>query len=298
MSRHSSLTCLIILLSVGCRDSSGQRSSAAKPSTSTNEQSAEAQKETQTARTNSQPQTAAKWTPPPSPNLDAILDEARQDVIAGRYEEALAKYEWFFRTGSDSDRGHNDVRLSSALHNWKQLSDVYPPAKAKLIEIRDEAEKKVANDDDAIESFSNFAAINSALGEEQRTVALFKRLDKEDVQVAGETFEAARPALIKAGELQLCSTYVDPKDYLRLVEKYHEMMNLPAGQKAAENRTELAQKSFSNSVTTLVALLVLSDRNADAERIAADAKSVWADKSFAEALDKALKGELPAASPS
>ena len=170
---------------------------------------------------------------------------------------------------------------------------MYPPARTQLIEIRDGAEKKVARDDNAVESFKVFAAINSVLGEDQKTAALFKTLDKDNSQAAAETFEAARPALIKAGDLQLSSTYVDPKEYPRLVEKYHRMLKVAADQKVGEHHAELAQKSFSNSVTTLVALLAMSGRQAEAERIAKEAKSVLADKSFADALDKALKGVLP-----
>ena len=293
MSPLSYLVCLSVLLAVGCRDQSRQMSSAAKSSKANDEQANIAQKDIRAPQTNSLPPAQAKWTPPVNSDTQAILNEAHQDVMAGRHDEALAKHVWFIRNALEIDRADYGARLSFALRSLKQLVDVYPPAKTRLIEIRDEAEEKVGNDDDAVESFNVSAAINSVLGEDQKTVALFKTLDKDNVQAAGEAFEAARPALINAGELQLCSSYVDPKDYPRLAEKYHRMLKLAADSKVGEHHAEFAQKTFSNSVTALVALLVLSDRKADAERIAAEAKTVWDDKPFAEALDKALKGEVP-----
>lgn len=38
---------------------------------------------------------AADWTPPEKPDPQAILQEARQDAMAKRYETALAKHLWF-----------------------------------------------------------------------------------------------------------------------------------------------------------------------------------------------------------
>ena len=287
------LVCLFMFIAVGCRDRASQGNSSPKPLKVNDQQAKATQKDTHAPQTDSQPPAPARWMPPANPDPQAIVKEAQQDAMARRYDDSLAKHEWLFRNASDINRADYDARVPFVLRSWKELGDDYPPAKTKLIEIRDEAGKKVTNDDNAIESFDVFASINSVLGEDQKTVALFKTLDKNNSQAAAEVFEAARPALIKARELQLSSTYVDPKDYPRLVEKYHQMLTVAADPKAGEHHTEFAQKSFSNSVTTLVALLMLSDRKADAERIAADAKTVWADKSFAEALNKALTGEIP-----
>ena len=46
------------------------------------------------------------------------------------------------------------------------------------------------------------------------------------------------------------------------------------------------------SIEIEVKQLLLNARE-KAEKIVADAKTVWADKEFAEALDKALKGQVP-----
>jgi hypothetical protein len=249
---------------------------------------------TSTPHTNQPPPNHTKWTPPANPDPQKILNEAQTDMIAGRYEEALAKHVWFYGNALKIDPALYGVRLSFALMYWKQLSIVYPPAKAKLIEIRDEAEKKVTSGEDIRESFHDVESINSVLGEDKKTAALFGSLDKKDGKVAAQVFDVARPALIRAGQIKMCSKYVDAKnDYPRLVQMYREHLKLAADPKFGQNLKEFGQQSFSNGVATLVALLAVSDRKAEAETIATDAKTVWSDKAFADVLDKALKGNVP-----
>ena len=56
---------------------------------------------------------------------------------------------------------------------------------------------------------------------------------------------------------------------------------------------ENSTKSFSNDVATLVALLALNDRMADADRIAEEAMKEWNSPEFREQLRKARNGEMP-----
>jgi hypothetical protein len=202
----------------------------------------------------------AVWTPPANPDPQQILNEAQTDMIAGRYEDALAKHVWFYENALKINRASYGVRLSFALSYWKQLGLVYPPAKVKLGKFRNEAEKKVTSGQNVRESFHDFMAINSVLDDEKRTVALFKLLDKENTQAATSVFEIARLVLIKAGEIKLCSKYVDAKtDYPRFKEMYEQMVNLAKDPQFGEQHKEFAQHSFTNEVTTLVALLVVSE---------------------------------------
>lgn len=145
-----------------------------------------------------------------------------------------------------------------------------------------------------VPSFHDFAALNSALGEHQRTVVLFKTLEQQDAQAAAKVFDLARPDLIKAGEIKTCAKYVDPDvDYSRMVHLYRENERLAGDARFGEQHKQFSQRIFSNGVSTLVALLAASDRKSDAERIADEAKKVWDDKAFAVELDKALKGQVP-----
>ena len=77
-----------------------------------------------------------EWTPPEKPNPDAILDEARADVRAKRYEDALVKLLWFHENALKYDDGQRGVRLSFALSEWYDLGADYAPALAKFEEVR------------------------------------------------------------------------------------------------------------------------------------------------------------------
>ncbi len=241
----------------------------------------------------SSPATHAAWTPPANPNPQAILNEAQADMIAGNYEQALAKHVWFYRNALKFDRALYGVRLSFALSYWKQLATVYPPAKTKLVAFRDEAANKVTSGENLRESFHDFESINSVLGDEKKTAELFTSLDKKNPKAATQVFNVARPALIRAGDIKLCSKYVDAKDYPRLVHMYQENLKIAADATFGEAQKDFARHSFSNDVATLVALLAVGDRKTEAEKIAADAKKVLNDKNFDEALQKALQGKVP-----
>ena len=292
MRRMFYLICLASTLAIGCRDGNNQNGPVASGS-KVSGQDQQSHMDTPDAQIKQPAAVQAAWSPPTNPDPQQILTEAQQDMAAGRYEEALAKHVWFHRDALDIDRAFYGVRLSFALMYWKELATLYPPAKTKLIEIRDEAEQKVNSGDNAAESFHDFEALNSVLGEDPRTVALFKKLDEDNPQVAQAGFKMARRALIEANETKLCSKYVTPDDYASQVEMYRHMLSMPKDPRMGEQHLEFARQSFTNEVTTLVALLVLSDRKAEAEKIVADAKTVWDDKTFAADLDKAFEGQVP-----
>lgn len=240
------------------------------------------------------PSASTKWTPPTNPDPQKILSEAQSDAIAGRYEDALAKHVWFHENSLKISPSLYGVRLSFALSYWKDLAVVYPAAKIKLKEIRDEAKERVTKGENVHESFNDFESINKTLGEEKQTVELFMSLEKSHPKLAAKVFNIAQPALIKAGEYLLCSKHVDPKkDYASYVEMYRVHMCHANDPRFSKDNTSYAQQSFSNEVAILVALLVLSDRKLEAEEIVNKANEVWKDNNFAEQLKEALDGQVP-----
>lgn len=109
-------------------------------------------------------QAVADWQPPLKPDPDAILEEARADARAGRYEDALQKHLWFHRHALEHRPALYGVRLSFALGYWLELGEAYPPAITKLKEVRDDAEKKVVESkDDVTHLFHDMSAINEEL---------------------------------------------------------------------------------------------------------------------------------------
>ncbi len=244
-------------------------------------------------------QATAAWQPPPKPDPDAILDEARADTRAGRYEDALERHLWFHHHALEYRPSLYGVRLSFALGYWLELAKAYPPALTKLKEVRDDAEKKVIEGKgDVRRLFHDMSSINEELGDDDRTVAAFIQLDKTAPKSARDSYNIAQPALVKAKKYDLCGKYLEPeKSYelmvriYRLSLKHAEERKEPAPPKRM--MLESAEEAFLEDSATLIALLVLNNRKSEAEKIAEDARNVSMDPNRDPIIDSALKGELP-----
>lgn len=237
------------------------------------------------------------WTAPESPDPQQILREAVDDAAARRYNVALAKQLWFHNNAARYNRGLSAVRTSFALGYWRQLADAYPPALDALKRARDEAWSTTMSGADttlALPSFRDFAALNRTLGEESRTATAFAQLDREKPEIARRVALAARPALIRAKEFDLCARYVDADFWQTLLTGYQMARNSAETSGLGSGADSLLDLRFTNDVTTLVALLVVSGRRADAERVAGEARREKDDAAFAASIDKALQGNVPA----
>jgi len=245
----------------------------------------------------------AEWKPGTNPDPRRILHEARDDAAAGRYEDALAKHVWFHENALKYAPGMDGVRLSFALAYWSRLGASYPPALEKLRQIRDglredirKAKEKPA--EKVGPAFNEFAAINKELGEEARTVALFVWLDANRPQLAKALYDVAERALIAAKEYAVCGRYLDETTYPRLLSTREKSMKdaartarLPPEELNQFN--EFVETVFTLRTATLVALLVLNNRKAQAQRIVVEAQKVRGDAEFRQQLAMALEGEIP-----
>ena len=237
----------------------------------------------------------AEWMPPADPNPKTILDEAREDTQAKRYEDALAKHVWYHENALRLQPAQMGVRLSFALNDWIRLGKLYPPALEKLKSIRDKNAETVKAGRDAKESFEDFSAINDHLEDADKTKNLFVWLDAHQAKTAKELFDEAMPALIKAKEYKLCGKYlVDAEGcYQQYLESYKRRPRSSPNPETAKLMAQIWEENFSNDVATLVALLELNGRRADAEAIVAEALEVRSDSEFKAVLDKALEGQVP-----
>ncbi len=250
------------------------------------------------------------WKPDNKPDPDRILTEAQEDAAAGRYEDALAKHVWFHENALKYAPAMSGVRLSFALGYWAALGAKYPPALLKLQAIRDTAGEGLRTGPDVVgpanecgvpevrQAFNDFSAINRELGDNAKTRALFAWLDSNRPRVAAAVYDVAEPALISGKEFRLCGKYLDPDRSLRrIVQLREEMLRLAASPEEppdyAKDLKAFEEKSFSHSIATLVGLLAVNGRKADAERIAAEARKVQDDAGFRQLLLKAENGQVP-----
>jgi hypothetical protein len=236
----------------------------------------------------------APWRPGEDPNPQKILDEAKADATSGRYAEALAKHVWFFENALKYAPAMSGVRLSFALGYWKELSEKYPPALVKLQAERDEAATRVREAKDSRQSFIDFASINRELAEDGKTEELFLWLDASSPATASAVYSLAQPSLVRARKYDVCGKYLDPdRSLARMVRSYTENKKMAADSEFGQNLSDFGDKSLSNGVGTLVALLVVNGRTAEATRVADGALKARDDSAFRAQIDSALRGEVP-----
>jgi len=240
------------------------------------------------------------WTPPKNPDPSAILEEAKADATAGKYEVALAKQIWYHENALKLNPGQSGVRLSFALMQWIELGESYPPALEKLIEIRDETEKQIRDENRLrirFEDFHDFTALNQTLRQEERTVEVFKWLSEKNAEDAKTMYGISEAALIKQKEYQLCGKYIDPeKDVERIGESYTSGLTL--SKRFGKSHQDFVEQKIVNDAAMLVAILVKNDRLPEAQEAADEFKKLVTDgkllKKLERELDAAMNGTVPA----
>lgn len=235
------------------------------------------------------------WVAPENPKPSQILSEARKDAQAKRYSEALAKHVWFHENALKYEPSLRAVRLSFALSDWVKLGKVYPPAREKLIVIRDAIEKRAQNGEDVGEVFQELSKINEYLGDYKNTVECFKALEKNHPDSASSALLFAKKSILKTKEYQIYAKYIKgTSDFLEFKETYE--MSKPASiqsGKATNSHTEFVEKTFRHETATVVAVLANVGRKQEATEIAELASKMIDDKKFRTMLDAAVMGIVP-----
>lgn len=239
------------------------------------------------------------WVAPENPKPSEILSEARKDAQAKRYSVALAKHVWFHENALKYDRSLRAVRLSFALSDWVKLGKVYPPAREKLIDIRDAIEKRAQDGEDVGEVFQELSKINEYLGDYKNTVECFKALEKNHPDSASSALLFAKKSILRAKDYPVYAKYIKgTNDFHSLKETYELSKSSPsANGEKSKSPSEYVEKVFRQETTILVAVLSKVGRNQEANEIAKLAKKMIDDKKFQETLDAALKGDVPELSP-
>jgi hypothetical protein len=120
------------------------------------------------------------------------------------------------------------VRLSFALSYWKQLGDVYPPAKEAMVETRDRKTKEIENGNGTFALFHDVMALNRTLDEESKTVDLFRHLDQKQPKLAKQCWNIAKEAVISAKEYNLAKKYIDNliNEFIKVKAEYEHLTTL------------------------------------------------------------------------
>jgi hypothetical protein len=240
----------------------------------------------------------ADWKPPADfdPDLEKIVHEARADVAAGKYEEAYQIGVWF----SLHAYRHNPAQETTDWTNYvKTLPDL-----GQLKAARDEAFQNLREGKSrgpVFIEFSTFSGINQTLGEEKRTEEFIVWLDanRPEVLKADHVFDLIMPTLIKFKEYHLCGKYLAPGDAYwqnQILKGYQELLRSAEAHDGIGRRPHLqiyAEKQFGSRTASLIALLVINERKAEAATISSTAEKVLGDAAFKKQIEQSLNGEMP-----
>jgi hypothetical protein len=240
----------------------------------------------------------ADWTPPTEfdPDLEKFSKEAQADLAAGKYEDAYKKYTWF---GLNAFK-YNPNQETFAWTNYVKML----PTLEQMKTNRDEAFQMLRKGESRgplFVEFSTFVTANKSLGEEIKTKEFIEWLDsnRPDVLKADHVIDLLMPTLVKFKEYRLCGEYLDSGDYYwqsQILKNYQELLRAAKAHDGIDARPHLqiyAEKQFCNRTETLVAVLIINDRKAEAQKISDEAEKIIDEANFKAQIEKSLNGEMP-----
>ena len=229
-----------------------------------------------------------------APDPASILAAARQDRDAGRFQEALEKHIWFHENALQLAPNLRGVRLSFALSDWHRLGLAYPPALAALEGTAAVAESRIRNGSKDPQLVIDLANIRRQLGTHSATASLFAWLDENDAEFAADVYGIVEPDLVRARAFVLCGRYLDPVGRTgQLVSALERTLDLDGNSRERRVAESFAYSSYINGASTLVALLVVNSRVAEADEVVASIQRAWTSPELKQALASARAGVVP-----
>jgi hypothetical protein len=258
----------------------------------------------------------------------SLVDQARELMNGGHYEEALQRYLSFRQQTLESTAA---APLVVALPGWVELGRAYPKAKEALIELRDQDLREFVQGRGQPGLFSELAAIDKALAEEQTTYALFKGIEQADSPLAAQCYFYIEADLVARGEYDTCARYCGNPQFRFDTARRLADMGINSAKQSAERELQIrehlaalrgtnagapmippsagasavmansATNQFVRSVTQLIEILVGTEQKGEAEKIRDQAMSAMDHERLrsavadAEARVQAIRASPPAA---
>lgn len=240
---------------------------------------------------------AQQWMPPHDPDPRAIRKEADTDIQAGRFDLASEKYLWYHENALKYRPSLSGVRLSFALHDWRDLANQYPPALQDMQWIRDKAEESVRKSDDDFAAYQELVALNDVLKDDGRTIELFKWLDQHNRHFARSVYTIAQHALVDAGELALCEKYiVGDNSFESIMDDYERRLQWSDDYYEGDvdpRRHDFDQMFLTRRTAYIIAILVNLERSSEAAVIAETVLQALENETHKVQISDALEGIPP-----
>lgn len=238
---------------------------------------------------------AAAWTPPVKPDVDAILNQARDDAIAGRLDEAAAKHRWYHAHALAFKPSHVGVRVSFAMADWVRLARRHPPAMQDMLDAQAQAVQVLkAGGPGAGEALGDLAAFAGSLGDPRPMADAMAWLDANRPADARRHAHEALPALVTANEAALAVRYLDADRWLAERKRSFDAVTERdwLGVAKAEQR-ERAQAFADREAAFAVAALVKAGRPAEAAAMVERLRAILGSDAKMHFSADALRGHAP-----
>jgi len=226
------------------------------------------------------------------------MAKARDLESAGKQSEALDEYLWLWSNIKTNDSNAGDLRVGLVPMEIKKLSQSIPAGKAKVVALRDAAEKSNNRHD--------WIILNGILDENPRTIAWFDKAKTDPAQ--REVILQNSASLEKV--LFSSSRYADVADvlYSEPLKKVNEIYQRALDMKKPRPDTEVSKSfdPFPSMVIMLYGAYVGAGKEADAQKIEAeclrlndtqDMRSTLANMAAGMKTARAAQAKAPARTP-
>ena len=143
-------------------------------------------------------------------------------------------------------------------------------------------------------SFHDMASINQILGDDLLTTTVFEMLDEKNPKLAAEVFSVAKSSLTTGKKYKLLGKYISPEtDFNRIKAEYQEGKKFAKDIPDDQELLDYFHKNFATESSELVAILIINNREKEAQEIANRARAERDDVFFNANLERALQGIFP-----
>jgi hypothetical protein len=222
-------------------------------------------------------------------DMQKYLRDTQALVRQGKHKEALERFLWFHDHALEHQASMYGVQLSFALSYWKKLGAAYPQALTAMQEVRDKKTDLFAQKRGTREIFHDVVALNRTLGDEDKTVELFRELDKDQSKMAKQCWHLAKDTVIKIKSYDLVRKYIDnPVHDWDQVKKNYERNKALYGTRISFGKHFQAynENNFVENTLRMIEVSLALDDTSSAKEIQTKALAIKDDYRLQSALTK------------
>jgi hypothetical protein len=228
-------------------------------------------------------------------DMQLYLSDTEDMARQGKNEEALERFLWFHDHALEHEPAMYGVRLSFALSSWKELADSYPPALIAMKKTRDDKTILLENRKGSTDLFHDVVSLNQTLGDDDKTIVLFRRLDQEQKGLAAQCWDMAKDAVIKAKAYDLARKYIGNPvhEFDQLKEKYEQVTGMCGGKNFGESFKAWNDNNLVEKTLGLIEMAVALEETKAAREIQKKALAIVDDHRLRDAIpaEKKIDGQ-------